>query len=70
MFNKARKNLTISYLVIIAIISFTVSAIIYKEVENTAKKELIKQDLFIEKRFKRVILNDGKLRDDIYAPIR
>ena len=65
MFNKARKNLTISYLVIIAIISFTVSGIIYKEVENTAKKELIKQDLFIEKRFKRVILNDGKLRDDM-----
>jgi signal transduction histidine kinase len=65
MFNKARKNLTLSYLAIVAIISITVSWIIYREVENTAKKELIKQDLFIEKRFKRVILNDGKIRDDM-----
>lgn len=65
MFKKARKNLTISYLVIVALISFTISGIIYRQVENTAKNELIKQDVFIEKRFKRVILNDGSLRDEM-----
>ena len=65
MFDKARKKLTFSYLVIVALISFTVSGIIYREVENTAKRELIKQDVLIEKRFKRVILNDGNLRDEM-----
>ncbi len=65
MFKKARINLTISYLVIVALISFTISGIIYRQVENTAKNELIKQDVFIEKRFKRVILNDGNLRDEM-----
>ncbi len=65
MFDQARKKLTFSYLVIVALISFTVSGIIYREVENTAKRELIKQDVLIEKRFKRVILNDGNLRDEM-----